>query len=291
VELDLLTRELVHETAADSLAEMGLSSDRLTNSYFLPRAQAHFRPSAKLVLGLSAGRGIVGPTPVFEKTCCGAAYKRSIELVPERAWSYQGTVEWHPTLDMRLTTTLFWTDFTNYQERAVDQSAVNLYVPKYQNKNIPTARVRGMDVVHDMRFRDDVYNVGWTYTYSDPEDDHGKPLRFLSRHEASAYFRYNEREHGTSVSLDVRYVGPQSHYLLTETRLPADSPPEYVDSDGYVTADVRVEQRLGKKGWSVFGGASNLTDYVQSDLGEFWRCYDWGPLQGRYAFVGAKLNR
>ena len=64
-----------------------------------------------------------------------------------------------------------------------------------------------------------------------------------------------------------------------------------MNSEGFTTVDVRFEQRVGRKGWSAFGGVSNATDYVQSDLGKFERCYDWGPLQGRYIFAGMKLSR
>jgi outer membrane receptor protein involved in Fe transport len=273
--------------------------------YLLPRAQVHWRPHEKVLVGLSTGRFAVGPTPVFEKTCCGAQFSRSIELVPERAWSHQAQVELHPTQDMRVTATLFQSDFTDYILRLPLTSSQG--IPEYTNINVPRARVRGLDLVHDMRFKDDMFNVGWTYTRVSPEDGEGSDLPYLSRNAASSYFRFNEVRRGIKASFDVRWIGAVRHYQLSDENAPSLPPVGYRESDAYVSADARYEQRIGRKGWAVETGISNITDYVMSDLDRvnrnganssgdeiddiYERSFDWGPITGRYVFAGFRFSR
>ena len=40
----------------------------------------------------------------------------------------------------------------------------------------------------------------------------------------------------------------------------------------------------------MYGGVRNINDYVQDDLSDINRIYDWGPIQGRTAFVGMKFG-
>lgn len=270
------------------------------HAWLLPRATVHWKPNAKVVVGLSTGRFAVGPTPVFEKTCCGAEFSRAIDLLPEQAWSHQLQVEVHPTQDMRLTATIYQSDFDDYILRTVKYSTQG--VPEYTNVNVPSARVKGWDLVHDMRFKGNMFNVGWTYTYSSPEDDQGHDLPYLARRAASAYLRFEHVPRGAKASLDARWTGPVRHYQLSPSPLPFQPPVGYRESEDFVTADVSYEQRIGKKGWYVQAGITNLTDYVMSDLDRvdkngndiddiYERCFDWGPITGRYGWVAVKWSR
>jgi len=273
----------------------------LPSSYFLPRGQFHFKPSSNVTIGFATGRFAVGPTPVVEKTCCGAQYERSRELTPERSWSYQSSVEWHPTPDMRVTGTIYRTDFHDYIQRIVSQST--FFIPRYANRNVLRARVQGIDIVHDMRFAENRWNVGWTYGYSDSQDGDGAWLLYLPRQTASAYVRFDLPGRGTKVNFDARWQGPVRHFDLPAIPAPVSGPLiGYRLSDSFATADVSFEQRLGKKGWAVEGGVSNLTDYVQEDLSlkdanangyrdQFERCADWGPITGRYIWAGMRFVR
>ncbi len=267
---------------------------------FLPRAQASFQATPKVRMSLAAGRFAVGPVPIAEKICCGAKLSRSVHLDPETAWSWQGQVEIHPTSNMRITATLFRTDFLNYIQRDVSES--NFGVPTYELHNIRNARVQGIDLIHDMRFKENLFNVGWTYTYSDPEDGDGSWLPFLSRSSASAYLRFDQPKTGTLVTLDLRYQGTLRHFGLDASAVPRPAPPVgWRRADDYITGDVRAEQRIGQKGWAVLAGVSNIADYVQNDITDkdwndngiaekYERCYDWGPLQGRVVFAGVKFT-
>jgi outer membrane receptor protein involved in Fe transport len=284
-----------------------LQDAEIEHTYFIPRAQMHYRPNGKVVLGLSAGRGIGGSRPVAEETCCGARYVRNRELGSERAWSYQGQVEWKPTPDQRFTTTAFWTDFTDYHEKVVYSS--NGFIPYYKKENIQDARVRGLDFVHDMRFKGDLINVGWTWTITDADGEYTYPgsernpemwkiqgLRYIPKHAASAYFRYNHVGRGTQFNADLSYTSSMSHFRLGKegddfgTRL-EDEPWQFLESEDFVQLSLYFEQRIGKKGWSAYVGVNNVTDYIMPDLGEFESSYDWGPIQGRYIYGGAKFNR
>lgn len=281
---------------------------------FQPRAQAHFRPNQSVILGLAVGRGAQGPTPAFAETCCGARYQRSLQLRPEDSWSYQASVELHPTADQRISIRLFRTDFDDYHVKAVYRS--DAYVAYYTRKNVPDARVQGIDFVHDMRFQDDMFNVGWTFTYTDSRmsdvyattdsndllmtwprsppgpylvSPAGADVPFTPKTAGSAYFRYQGRKRGTSVSFNWSYEGSLKHFELFNGVRERNQPWSYLKSDAYWTADLEVEQRIGRKGWSAVGGVRNINDYVQADLGDINRIYDWGPLQGRTAFGGMKF--
>jgi outer membrane receptor protein involved in Fe transport len=306
-----------HETAEETAARLGAETDSLKNVFLSPRVQAHYRPTGNVVLGLAYGQGAIGQAPSFEETCCGAKYQRNILVHPERARSVQASVEVHPTQDMRLTTTLFRNDLDDYLEKIVYKTAV--YIPYYTNTNTLKARVQGIDLLHDMRFRDDRINVGWTYTYTDAEDrtgihlditaapvyiehgEPGQPLRYVPEHQASAYFRYNHVPRGTQVSVSVNYQGNLRHFRLAEYREPTE-PWVTLGTETYTTANVRWEQRLGKKGWTVYAGVDNVTDYVMADLtrddrdgnavaDQFERCYDWGPITGRFVYAGMRFDR
>lgn len=275
-----------------------LKDEDRERSFLSPRAQLHFRPNAKVILGLAAGRGIVGPRPAFAETCCGAKYQRNLDLPPERAWSHQAQVEWHPNPDSRLTFTAFWTDFSDYHERIVYKTTS--YIPYYSVVAIQEARIRGLDVVHDMRFVGDRYNVGWTYTWNDADGTYAfddgtaswkvQGLRYVPEHAASAYLRYANPERGTTISLTLTHTGSMQHFLLEQSRR-EDEPWEFLDSDDYTTVDVSFEQRIGTAGWSVTGGVQNLTDYFMPDLGNVDSAYDWGPITGRFFHVGMRWVR
>jgi outer membrane receptor protein involved in Fe transport len=278
------------------------------HSFVSPRAQAHYRAGSKWVLGVAAGRGIVGPRPSFAETCCGAKYQRNLGLPPERAWSYQLRAEWHPTPDQRLTVTGFWTDFTDYQEKVVYK--VSAYIPYYSNRALDEARVRGVDLVHDLRFRGNRWNVGWSYTWTDADGTYTwdtppppwhqdaagwRPwsvggVRYVPEHAASAFVRYDHPTRGTKWSLSITHKGAVSHFLLSEGRDEWDQW-ELLRSESFTTVDASFEQRVGRRGWSVLGGVNNVTDYSMPDLGEPESSFDWGPITGRFFFAGAKFER
>ncbi|MEM7246304.1 MAG: TonB-dependent receptor [Acidobacteriota bacterium] len=290
--------------------------DDISRSFVSPRGRVSFRPGGRWVFNWQLGRGILPPKPSFSETCCGAKYQRNLRLQPERIWSTQLQAEWKPTPDQRLTFSTFWTEMTNYHEKVVYKTTD--FIPHYSLRALPKARVRGFDIVHDLRFRNDRYNVGWTYAYADSEilesymetddttgdiilDSEGKPnpldqtgrsLRYTPEHTASAYFRYNHVQRGTQFSVDATYTGGMEHFFLGEgdfgTRF-SDEPWEFLKSESYWTFNTRVEQRIGKKGWSGYLGVNNVTDYYMPDLGNTDSAYDWGPIQGRFIFAGAKF--
>lgn len=66
----------------------------------------------------------------------------------------------------------------------------------------------------------------------------------------------------------------------------------------YVTVDLKVSKQLNKN-FSIYAGAKNLFDYVQTDKqsplfydasGGFDTAYTWGPLRGRTLYAGVKAT-
>lgn len=294
--------------------EYSRKDPRREYDHFAPRAQAHWRPNAKFVLGLAAGLGSTGPVPVFTETCCGAKYQRSLALRPEDARSFQISGEMHPTQDMRVSVRLFRSDIDDYQQKVVYKS--DGWVAYYTRVNIPRAVIQGIDLVHDMRFKDGRYNVGWTWTYTDHEgsatyattdqnelildDVTGEPflvakdgadLAYIPRNAGSAYLRYDHLQRGTKINFNWTYQGSLEHFQLSENIRPDTAPWPMLKAESHWTADVDFEQRLGAKGWAVYGGVRNINNYYQDDLGSMDRIYDWGPIQGRTGFVGMKFSR
>ena len=119
----------------------------------------------------------------------------------------------------------------------------------------------------------------------------GADLAFIPKNAGSAYFRYDQTARGTSINVNWSYQGSLKHFQLNQFNRRSTEPWPMLTSDAHWTADVDFEQRIGRKGWAVYGGVRNLTDYVQSDLGDLDRIHDWGPIQGRSAFVGMKFGR
>lgn len=77
------------------------------------------------------------------------------------------------------------------------------------------------------------------------------------------------------------------------------SSPKTLDAPSFTLLDVRVERGFGRN-WSVYAGATNLTDYTQAEDEEtplFWDAdggydvaYIFGPLRGRTIYAGARLT-
>lgn len=274
--------------------------DDIERTFFSPRLQASYRASSKHVLSMAVGRGITPPRPVFESTCCGAKYQRNINLRPERAWSAQASLEFKPTPDQRITGTIFWSDIADYHERAVYETAG--YIPHYTNDNLDWARIQGIDVIHDMRFKGNRFNVGWTYTFTDADGKQTKRdtfsgdvlwtldgVRYVPEHEASAYFRYDDAARGRSFSLDATYKGSVQHYRLSANLEDPRLLP-LLESEDFVTVSARYDHRLGRGPWTLYGGVANIGDYTMPDLGEPESAYDWGPIQGRFVYGGVKFD-
>jgi outer membrane receptor protein involved in Fe transport len=76
------------------------------------------------------------------------------------------------------------------------------------------------------------------------------------------------------------------------------SQPKDQTAPSYVTVDLKVSKKINKN-FSVYAGAKNLFDYVQTDkqsplfydaTGGFDSAYTWGPLRGRTLYAGLKAT-
>jgi outer membrane receptor protein involved in Fe transport len=78
----------------------------------------------------------------------------------------------------------------------------------------------------------------------------------------------------------------------------ATSTPKNQTAPSYVTVDLKISKQLNKN-FSVYAGAKNLFDFVQTDVqsplfydanGGFDTSYVWGPLRGRTIYAGLKAT-
>src|SRR5205814_1443922 len=151
------------------------------------------------------------------------------------------------------TATIFDTHFADYFLRVPYRSTIG--VPEYKLENVPRARISGIDLVQDLRFRDNLLNVGWTYTYSDPvgeagdsttasarakdwtpfRTDHGDHwLPYLARQAFSSYVRYDDQRKGLKASLDIRWTGGIRHYALSTRNAANQAPPSFRESSDFI---------------------------------------------------------
>lgn len=147
-------------------------------------------------------------------------------------------------------------------------------VDVYRYANVDKARIRGVETTAGWQF-----TPGWElsagYTYTDAED------------RGTGRFLPNRPRHQARLGLDGLAGIPGFSWSV---RLRNQSS-EYVDageakkSPGYATMDLKLNQQLGDS-LRAFAGIDNLTDKQRN----FDNSDDFGPVAGRFVYIGATLS-
>lgn len=274
----------------------------------LPRAALSWKPAAAWTLRATAGTGFRPPPPTYSEVCCGRRYRnnRGVSIERSRAFGLEGTFQ--PDADLRLNATLGVTEFDDLVVKLA--TLTFQYRPTYQNANAPEARLVSFSL--DGRWKASRrVTVRGSFSWLDAEnrspgdriaaliDFFGTPV---ARDYVSSRIPYRPTRNGavgadfraggaTTVSVSLQYTGP----MWIQTFDPANPVVEpgyfsetqdaFVATENFTIANLRVEHRL-PKGVSLFVGVDNVTDEVQSDLGDPRFDYDWGSLRGRYVYGG-----
>jgi len=238
---------------------MGLRVD--ADSWFgnavSPKLTLRLDPTEKLVIRASGGRGFRAPG--FRELLLNFSDNESIgyvvvgnpDLQPETAWTLNGNVEWRAHHRVWLAAIAHWSridDLITTDVSGEEQSGAT----RYTYVNIESARTQGVEL--QVRLRPfDGFQADVSYTFLDTEDlDTGRPLPGRARHRASVRFAYRHAGTGLRFLWRSQLVGARR---FTETDM--DGEPAPIETDPFLSLDLRVEKKLGDH-LRLFIGADNV---------------------------------
>lgn len=273
-----------------------------------PRATLRFFPAAGWTLRLLAGRTFRPPEPIFTEVCCGQRYQRNTSVEAERGTTVGFEGIYQPSPRLRVSLYAARSDFDDHIVRLVAWSAV--YTQTYALANVPRARAETLEIAARLSPVESLTldaSIGWL---SFRNRDRGRvgvvvspPFGGLETVQVAIdripYQPARTASFAASWTLPRRvaitgqasYTGSMmiqqfaaeastaSNLLLDDMR---PTPGFWIAS---ISAEVPVTRRLG-----LALGVDNLTDYVQEDLGDPTRDYNWGPLTGRSYRIGARFR-
>ncbi len=292
-------------------------TDENYGSAFEPRATLFFYPARGWTMRLLAGRTFRPPTPIFSEVCCGQRYFPNFEtgVTGETAWTYGFEGIYQPSPTFRVSLYLAQTDFDNYILRLAAQS--QLYVQAYANANIPSARSQVAELVarwtpipaltFDASYGilsfhntgDELVTIRYNpFSSTEIEEDQRPIDQVPYRPEDTGSFGVNWTiAPRLSVLLQATYTGSQLIQQFEKLE------PPRVTADNLLLDDLREVPSFWllnfslaaplSPGFEVVAGIDNINDYVQEDLGDPTRDYNWGPLTGTSYWFGVRiaLNR
>ena len=254
-----------------------------------PRLSALVKMTSRWSLRLSGGSGYFAPTPFTEETeVIGLTPLEPLDNVnAERATS--GSADVGGILGVvEINATVFG---------SVVRSPVGLREVAGSGGDRVTlvnvagpTRTAGGELL--MRWKPEPFHVTASYTFvrsteEDPETGLQRDVPLTPRHQAGLVTMW-EQEERSRVGVEVYYTGRQE----------LDDNPYRLTSAPYVHIGVMGERRFGRA--RIYVNAENLLDYRQTDydplvlpvrgLGGRWTVDVWGPLEGRVANVGIRLD-
>lgn len=253
-----------------------------------PRLSALVRMGAVWTLRASAGGGYFAPSPFTEETeVIGLTPLEPLgDIREERARS--GSVDLGGTVGaIELNVTAFGSVIEHpVSLRAVEGSSTRVQLV---NVDHPT-RTAGGELL--MRWRPEPLHVTGSYTFvrsteQDPETGVRREAPLTPRHQAGIVTMW-EQEGSARAGLEVYYTGRQ--FL--------DDNPYRSESEPYVHIGILAERWFGSA--RIFINAENLLGYRQTRYdplllpargrGGRWTTDIWGPLEGRVANFGVRLD-
>jgi outer membrane receptor protein involved in Fe transport len=216
-------------------------------------------------------------------------------------------VLFQPGADLRIGATASMSDFEGFVQKYA--TLTYGFRPTYQNVNVPRARLSSVGLEGrwspvervqlkgaltfleaDNRTADDAvpaildfFNTPTPYTYTVDR------LPYLADRNASLAAQVRAGA-GFTVGLTAQYTGSMwiqgfDDDPSTPGILGSETLEEFFETDAFWAFGARIDKQL-PKGLSAYLGVDNLTDELQSDLGDPRRDYDWGLLRGRYWYAG-----
>lgn len=279
--------------------------DEFYGSAFLPRVSVKYHPTAAWTLKALAGRTFRPPKSILSEVCCGRRYLTNIDagIRGERSWTYGLDALYQPSPDLKVSAYLSQTDFDGHIMQPIAYSQVYRLI--YSNTNIAEARARTLEFALRWSPRSWVRidsSIGWLAFFN--TGDPMVPTRYrpfsnpnimttLVRIERIPYRPSRSGSVGftftfpnsATLSIQGNYTGAQliqqskaingyddmtSRNILLQAmrRAPA-----------FWMGNISLTLPLGRS-FELDAGIDNFNDYIQEDLADPTRDYNWGPLTG-----------
>ena len=246
----------------------GLRADFDTSfgSAVSPKLSVRIDPIDELAIRLSGGRGFRSPgfrellLNFTDNESIGYVVEGNPELQPETSWTVNGSVEARPHDRVWLAALAHWSlidDLITTDALETTESGAT----RYSYVNIARARTAGFE----LRARTepvDGLQFGLSYTFLDAEDlDSGEALPGRARHRGSFRASYRHDASGVHALVRSQLVGPRFF-----SGSDADGTPTLVESEAYLSLDLRLEKRFGDH-VRLFVGADNVMNNGGTYLG------------------------
>jgi outer membrane receptor protein involved in Fe transport len=278
----------------------------------LPRAALTYQVAPSWTLSASAGTGLRQPEPAFEEVCCGRRYRGNRGIRHERSRAYGLGARYEPSPRLRVGLSGLLAEFDDLVVKMVTMSFLQQVT--YQNVNVESARMTTLSL--NVRAEPIPQRVRLTGSYVFLDADNRSPSdRILALVD-----RANQPAELTFTTAEIPYLATRNATLQLETRWARErvrvrasaqytgpmtiqrfdglnyDPQTSMDTITFVETDSFWVYNLGAS-IDLFGGVSldfgvdNLTDEVQPGLDDAYTDFIWGPLRGRYAYVGLSYRR
>lgn len=210
---------------------------------------------------------------LFDHSSLGYMVLGNPNLKPESSNSFQlgGTLSWRDSVTVD--TNLFYNRVTDLIQTDMSNFTVVNGVALYTYRNVARARTQGIET--SVRWQaTSRLGLNAAYTYTDTEDlDTGTELTRRPRSMARLGLDWRVFS-GTSFSVRGRFQSSE----LVDSTTGARSP-------GWSTLDLVLNQKIGR-GVTAFIGVNNLFDRQR----DFSNASDFGPVAGRFVYLGARFN-
>jgi len=270
-----------------------------------PRFAARFKPADAWTLRLLAGATFRVPKPIMTEVCCGQEYQRSANTLAETGDTLGFEGIYQPSPDLRASLYIARTDFDNHIMRLVGWSLG--FTQTYALANMAEARADTAEIAvrwsatHRLTVDG---SIGWL-SFKNQRDElitvaiesMGTTQEVYLPFERIPYLPLRTASLSANLSLPGggtltvggAYTGEMliQQFSATGVRPAPESPfprnrllNELRRTDDFWLVNLSAEIPL-KHGMSLLLAANNLTDEIQSDLGDQMTDYNWGPLSGR----------
>ena len=209
---------------------------------------------------------------LFDHSALGYRVIGNPNLKPESSNSFQLGATLSRGEGLSIDVNAFYNRVRDLIQTDLANAVVTDGIANYTYANIARARTSGFDASVNWR-ASSALSLNAAYTYTSTRDEAtGQALTRRPRDivRVGADWRFQP---GTVLGLRVRHQSSE----LVDTATQAQSP-------GWTTVDLSVNHKIGRA-VTLFAGINNLTNRQR----EFANPNDFGPISGRYVYVGAKF--